>query len=644
MLGNIKDALRAPVINKLHKRYLKELNNQYVSYDSWITQKEFEYLAGSVKGTEDVQVIEYKDVTKEKPVADIILYVNDRHKLSKRALHAVCSVFNENPEAIVVYGDEDEYNSDKSIRMNPTFRPDWSPDTLTSYLYMGNVFAVRREGIADEYNDIYDLIYGTTKGLTALEVRHVDYVLYHNNYTRALYLNDNRYAPKADNIPLISVVIPSKDNPDVLGNLLRSMTLLTREVRYEVIVIDNGSSDDHRHAVELMVNNRLSERKDKDCFLENIRYVYAPQEFNFSRICNEGAKEASGDLLLFLNDDMEIRDGLWLKKMAAYALMDHVGAVGAKLLYPDSKIIQHCGITNLRLGPVHKLQYKPDDHPYYDHMNDVNRDVLAVTGACLMIDKHKFDEIGGFDTNLRVAFNDVDLCYSLYEKGFHNVVVNTTHLWHYESLSRGDDESKEKLERLSAERSLLYRKHPGLYAKDPYYHDYLTSDILDSNFTYAYEYEYDDEGPGKSRIYTSKPVKSGINQSDEWDNDCLVISLEQCGSLEYWRGPNDRKPGDDSRIYIGGYGFVSGSDNACFDFGLLLNKEDDTYSCPLNRLYRPDLEINVDPAENAVLCGFSVNIDTDGLSKGEYRVGMWAKSKISRMKLVRYTNRYITVK
>ena len=181
-------------------------------------------------------------------------------------------------------------------------------------------------------------------------------------------------------------------------------------------------------------------------------------------------------------------------------------------------------------------------------------------------------------------------------------------------------------------------------AKDPYYHDYLTSDILDSNFTYAYEYEYDDEGPGKSRIYTSKPVKSGINQSDEWNNDCLVISLEQCGSLEYWRGPNDRKPGDDSRIYIGGYGFVSGSDNACFDFGLLLNKGEDTYSCPLNRLYRPDLEINVDPAENAVLCGFSVNIDTDGLSKGEYRVGMWAKSKISRMKLVRYTNRYITVK
>ena len=94
--------------------------------------------------------------------------------------------------------------------------------------------------------------------------------------------------------------------------------------------------------------------------------------------------------------------------MAKYALLDDVGAVGAKLYYPDSKIIQHCGITNLRLGPVHKLQYKPDDHPYYDHMNDVNRNVLAVTGACLMINKQKFDEIGGFDTDLRVAFNDVD--------------------------------------------------------------------------------------------------------------------------------------------------------------------------------------------------------------------------------------------
>lgn len=644
MLGNIKEAFRAPVINKLHKKYRRELDNQYVSYDSWITQKEFEYLAGSVKGTEDVQVIEYADVTIEKPVADIILYVNDRHKLSKRALHAVCSMFNEHPEAMVVYGDEDEYNSDKRIRMNPTFRPDWSPETLTSYLYMGNVFAVRRECLVSEYTDVYDLIYGTTLGLTAKEVLHVDYVLYHNNYSKALFLNDNRFAPEADNIPLISIVIPSKDNPDVLSNLLRSMTLLTREVRYEVIVIDNGSSEENRCRVDKIIGNRLGERKEANNCLEDIRYVYAPQEFNFSRICNEGAAKAKGKLLLFLNDDIEIRDGLWLKKMAKYALLDDVGAVGAKLYYPDSKIIQHCGITNLRLGPVHKLQYKPDDHPYYDHMNDVNRNVLAVTGACLMINKQKFDEIGGFDTDLRVAFNDVDLCYSLYEKGYHNVVVNTTHLWHYESLSRGDDESKEKLERLSMERSLLYKKHPNLYAKDPYYHDYLTSDILDSNYTCAYEYEYDDEGPGKSRIYTSVPVKSGINASDEWNNDCLVISLEQCGTLEYWKGPNDKKPGDDSRIYIGGYGFVSGSDNACFDFGLLLNKGEDTYSCPLNRLYRPDLEINVEPEENAVLCGFSVNIDTGRLDKGEYRVGMWAKSKISRMKLVRYTNRYITIK
>lgn len=644
MLGNIKEALRAPVINKLHKKYRRELDNQYVSYDSWITQKEFEYLVGSVKGTEDVQVIEYADVTIEKPVADIILYVNDRHKLSKRALHAVCSMFNEHPEAMVVYGDEDEYNSDKRIRMNPTFRPDWSPETLTSYLYMGNVFAVQRECLVSEYTDVYDLIYGTTLGLTAKEVLHVDYVLYHNNYSKALFLNDNRFAPEADNIPLISIVIPSKDNPDVLSNLLRSMTLLTREVRYEVIVIDNGSSEENRCRVDKIIGNRLGERKEANNCLEDIRYVYAPQEFNFSRICNEGAAKAKGKLLLFLNDDIEIRDGLWLKKMAKYALLDDVGAVGAKLYYPDSKIIQHCGITNLRLGPVHKLQYKPDDHPYYDHMNDVNRNVLAVTGACLMINKQKFDEIGGFDTDLRVAFNDVDLCYSLYEKGYHNVVVNTTHLWHYESLSRGDDESKEKLERLSMERSLLYKKHPNLYAKDPYYHDYLTSDILDSNYTCAYEYEYDDEGPGKSRIYTSVPVKSGINASDEWNNDCLVISLEQCGTLEYWKGPNDKKPGDDSRIYIGGYGFVSGSDNACFDFGLLLNKGEDTYSCPLNRLYRPDLEINVEPEENAVLCGFSVNIDTGRLDRGEYRVGMWAKSKISRMKLVRYTNRYITIK
>lgn len=642
MLETVKALVKAPRIASLNKKYIEELDKQYVSYDSWIKQKELEYLAGTLPNTNDIQVIEYAEVATVEPAGDVILYTLDRHKLSVRALHAVISVFNENPETQVVYGDEDEFNSSKTIRMNPIYRPDWSPDTLRSYLYMGNVVAIRceaaRNALQKGAKDIYELVIMVTEGMNACQVRHVDYVLYHNDYSKALYLNDDRFKYQVPEEGLVSIVIPSKDNPEVLGKLLSSMTRFTTGVTYEIIVIDNGSSEENKNTIKQLIDSL-----EKAQFLKDARYIYAPQEFNFSRICNQGAAEAAGDYVLFLNDDMEIRDGKWLSKMIAYAAKDHVGAVGAKLYYPEGKMIQHCGITNLRLGPVHKLQYKEDNHVYYDHVNDVDRNVLGVTGACLLMRKELFDKIGGFDENLRVAFNDVDLCYSLYEAGYHNVVVNTTHLWHYESLSRGDDESKEKIERLKSERIKLYEKHPDLYGKDPYYHDYLTSDILDSNFTYAYEYEYDGEGSGKSRILYAKPKKINYAIKPEWENQCLIISLEQCGSLEYWLGPKEAKADDSSEIYLGGYAFVAGSDNSCFSSKILLKGQSGIYELPCNKLYRPDLELNLDPEENAVLCGFSIRPDVSDMPKGSYQVGVISRGLASRLVLCRFTNRYIEV-
>lgn len=634
MLSIVKNLIRQPIVKSLHKRYKRMLDEAYVSYDTWIKSKEFEYLAGTPGNERDIQVIEYSEIGRVLPVADVILYTSDRHRLSKRALHAVISVFNESPKTLVVYGDEDEYNSNKTVRMNPTFRPDFSPDTLKSYFYMGNVVAFRKEIVPANASDIYELTIKAVEGLTQNEVRHIDYVLYHNDYTRALYINDKRFKlmPQHDETELISIVIPSKDNPKILKNLLHSLIDLTTGVTYEIIIIDNGSNEKNKIVIKEMSNN----------FGDGlIRYIYEPQEFNFSHMCNRGAELSKGSYLLFLNDDMEVRDGTWLSQMLSYACQKHVGAVGAKLYYPKSKMIQHCGITNLRLGPVHKLQYKQDDRVYYDHVNDVNRNVLGVTGACLLLRKSLFEEIGGFDENLKVAFNDVDLCYTLYEKGLHNVVVNTTHLWHYESLSRGGDESREKLERLANERTKLYEKHPALYGKDPYYHDYLTNDILDSNFTYAYEYEYDDSQSGITKISRSKPKKISYDIKPYWHNECLIISLEQCGTLKYWMGPSSGADVKESDIYIGGYSFVAGSDNSCFEFKLLLKKDEDVYEIPCNHLYRPDLEINLDSTENAVMCGFSIRPNMEDMPSGEYQVGVIAKGLASRLTLCRFSNRYI---
>ena len=647
MLDGLKELIRAPRVRQLNNRYLKELDEQYVSYDSWIRQKELEYLAGTMPNTDDVQVVEYSELGRAKLAADVILFVSDRHKLSSRALHAVISVFNEHPETKVVYGDEDEYNSDRTVRMNPTLRPEWSPDTLTSYLYMGNVIAMRKDIVPDGITDIYAMVLKATEGLSREQVRHVDYVLFHNDYSKTLYpegatAEDDIYGV-AETEPFVSILIPSKDNPDVLAQLLKSIATRTKissqnitGVSYEIIVLDNGSASENKIKIEQIIAGVKEYAKEG---FKGAEYLYSPQEFNFSKICNELAANAKGNYLLFLNDDIEVRDSEWLCKMLKYAVRKHVGAVGAKLYYPDSKMIQHCGITNLRLGPVHKLQYKEDNRVYYDHASDMDRDVIAVTGACLMTDKKIFDEVGGFDETLAVAFNDVDLCFTLYEAGYYNVVVNTTHLWHYESLSRGDDESREKIARLMRERQRLYEKHPALYMKDPYYHDYLTRDILDSNYTYAYEYEYD----GSVKIPARAPRKIRYKIKDKWNNECLIISLEQCGTLEYWLGPEHKNEENEHTIYIAGYSFVAGSDNSCFEFKLLLkNDKGDIYELPCNRIYRPDLEINLDENERPALCGFSAIPDMSDMPKGDYQVGVLARGLASRLTLCRFTNRYVT--
>lgn len=655
MLDTVKYLVRLPRIIQLNKRYNRMLDEQYISYDAWIRNKELDYLAALGKSNLTSILVPYEAVganwNGEEISEDIVIFVHNTANLDANAVNVIEDYFYKNADAKLVYGDEDEFNSNKTVRMNPVFRPDWSPDTLYSYLYMGSVIAVRRSVLVEVQKkgwddglqpvNIYELVCKLTAGMNATSVCHINYVLYHSSSVKSLFmLDDEERARKSivdEYIPEeygnVTVVIPSRDNPEVLCQLLNSMIKFTTDAKYDVVIIDNGSTQENQIKIKSMLGD-ISLRSKKAV---SINYVVSEQPFNFSKICNEGASHATGEYLLFLNDDMEIRDGKWMQKMLFFAHKNHVGAVGAKLYYPKSKMIQHCGITNLRLGPVHKLQYKEDNRVYYDHCNDVDRDVLGVTGACLMIRKELFDRVGGFDESLAVAFNDVDLCYTLYERGYHNVVVNTTHLWHYESLSRGDDESKEKLERLAHERTKLYEKHPDIYGKDPYYHDYLTRDILDSNYTYKYEYEYDgDKGP-----QVAAPKKVSYPDADKWYNECLIISLEQCGTLEYWLGPKESTKGDDKTIYIGGYSFVAGSDNSCFEFKLLLKSDEGEYEVPLNGLYRPDLEINLDAEEKASLCGFSVRLDTTGMPKGDYRVGIYARSKVARLKLLRYSNRYI---
>ena len=186
---------------------------------------------------------------------------------------------------------------------------------------------------------------------------------------------------------MVSIVIPSKDNPGVLSTCIHSILEASTYRNFEIIVIDNGSSIKNKERIHLMLSQMQEECR--------FRYIYEPMEFNFSAMCNKGAALAKGDYILLLNDDIEIIQEDWLDKMLEKAMLPHVGAVGVKLLYPGSHTIQHAGITNIRLGPAHKLQFRDDRTDYYFLRNRLSFDVLGVTGACLMVKKNVYEAAGG---------------------------------------------------------------------------------------------------------------------------------------------------------------------------------------------------------------------------------------------------------
>lgn len=645
-MTTLKQFIKEPLIEKQNIRYQMELDEKVVLYDEWIRKVEKQYDESSSETK--IPVICYEECVNGfslKEVRDeFVIFTSNPSGLSKRANDSIAAVFRNNPDCELIYGDEDEVNSNETIRMNPWFKPDWSPDTLLSFFYFGNVFAVRvsafRNLIWSKSNDglfnVYDFCLQAALGKHTSQIVHVKEILFHSHNLQALCLSsayedarerankrmDEQY--RDEDALFVSIIVPSKDQPKLLNNLFSSLYARTKNIDFEVIVVDNGSSTENKIQIEILKKSY------------QFQYLYEKQPFNFAKMCNMGAKQAKGNVLLFLNDDIEIRESDWLFKMAVKARLSYVGAVGAKLYYPQSKLIQHAGITNLRLGPVHKLQFKEDKRSYYFARNQIAMNVLAVTGACLMVRKSVFAKAGGFDEQFQVAFNDVEFCFRLYESGYQNVVRNDIHLWHYESFSRGNDETREKQQRLAGERELLYQKHPELYANDPYYHPYLCNDILDTNYSCAYQYESGRSANQQTPVFMKQSLKP------TWENECLIVSMEYAGSLEKWIS---QKEPEGSGIYFQGYAFVTGSDNACYKRFLLLQHTEsgDVYTLFCDDVFRPDLELNLDEKEQALLCGFSIVMDKNSLPKGEYRVGVLAKDCCSRQRLYQFTGKYVTI-
>lgn len=406
-----------------------------------------------------------------------------------------------------IYTDENTFSEEPRDAYNPHFKPDFSPDTLRSYNYICHLSVFSRELLdsvgyfRSEYDGSqdYDLILRLTE--KAKKVFHIRKILYywraHKNsvaqdvgakpYTvaaakKALAAHLERCGLKGevldssvpttyhikyeiDENPLISVIIPNKDHTDDLDICLKSLYEKSSYKNFEVIIVENNSSEKETFEYYEALTQKHG----------NIKIVTWKGKFNYSAINNFGESCAKGEYILLLNNDVEIINGSCLEEMLMFAQRKDVGAVGAKLYYSDDTV-QHAGVI-LGLGGTagHAHKHFGRSHPGYMARASIAQNLTACTAACLMMRRDVFDEIGGLDEEFEVAFNDVDLCMKIRKKGYLVVFTPYAELYHYESKSRGNDSTPEKLERFRGEIDRFKEKwQKQLDDGDPYYNPNLT--------------------------------------------------------------------------------------------------------------------------------------------------------------------------
>ncbi|QFR08615.1 family 2 glycosyl transferase [Burkholderia contaminans] len=448
---------------------------------------------------------------------EYVAILDQKDVLSSAALYFVVAKINEIDDLNIIYSDADEIDGD-GVRGNVCFKSSWNPDLFFSSDNISRSATYRtslvRElgGFRAEYEggQGYDLALRCVKRSVSSQICHIPRVLCHfrrrgepgsvdpsveNNACmargRALseFFSDQpgvsvsqgelpgtyrvRY-PIPTPAPKVTVIIPTRDGGPLLKKCMHSIFDGTVYDNFEVVVVDNQSES--RETIDFL--RSLSKRSN----VTVLRYDFP---FNYSSINNFAEKHASGEILCFLNDDVEAIEPGWLSEMVSHALRPDIGAVGAKLLYGDG-FIQHAGVV-MGIGGFasHAHRLYPATHPGYAGRACLVQNFSAVTGACLVMRRDVFRAVGGFDEdNLPVAFNDVDLCLRVREAGYRVLWTPYAVLHHYESYSRGDDQmSPEKRARFNREKNFMLSRWKTDLLNDPYYNQNLTLDRED--FTIA---------------------------------------------------------------------------------------------------------------------------------------------------------------
>nr|WP_298056629.1 glycosyltransferase [uncultured Halomonas sp.] len=429
--------------------------------------------------------------------------------LSPHALFYVAEALHRHPDAGLLYSDEDKLN-EAGERFDPHFKPQWNPDLLLAQNYISHLGVYRTELVREiggfregfEGSQDHDLALRVTQRLVPEQIVHIPHVTYHwrasvgstalgsdhKGYTsqaglaavrdhvqqrvpgaavkQGHYPNTYRVSwPLPEAKPLVSLLVPTRDRVEILRPCVDAILAHTDYPNVELLILDNQSTC----AATLDYMRDVSRRDDR------VRVLRWNEPFNYSAINNYGALYARGDILGLVNNDIEPINGDWLCEMVRQVCRPEIGCVGAKLYYPNDTL-QHAGVI-LGIGGVagHAHKYFDRNSPGYFTRLHLAHNLSAVTGACLLLRKAVFEEVGGLnEEHLTVAFNDVDLCIKIREAGYRNLWTPYAELYHHESVSRGQDDNPKKRARATAEVEYMRRTWGEILYQDPAYNPNLT--------------------------------------------------------------------------------------------------------------------------------------------------------------------------
>jgi GT2 family glycosyltransferase len=448
-----------------------------------------------------------------------IALVDHDDELAEHALYMVAVAINEHPESDIIYSDEDKIDSG-GVRQMPYFKPDWNPELFYSQNYLSHLGVYRASLVKDiagfregyEGSQDYDLALRIVARTVPDRIRHIPYILYHwrtapgvrtfsidslpiaveasrsalADYLAARgedaevmagrLLQFNRVVRKAPYpLPRVSLIVPTRDRLSLLRMCIDGLLHHTAYENLEVIIVDNDSSEPA--TLDYLEGLRSDSR---------VQVLRVEGEFNYSALNNRAVGQSTGELIGMINNDIEVIHTEWLREMVAELMQPGVGAVGAKLYYPDNTI-QHAGVI-LGLGGIagHSHLRQPRSDPGYFGRLHLVHEVSCVTGACLLVRKSAFLDVGGLDEeSLKIAFNDVDLCLKLRRAGYRIIWTPYAELYHHESASRGYDFDPVRVERISRESRTMTERWDDELAVDPFYNPNLSL-IASENYKPAF--------------------------------------------------------------------------------------------------------------------------------------------------------------